>query len=193
MTMQTKIAIFCSGSGSNAQKIMEYFQHSTTVKVEILIANKPDAYALERAKAFQIPTYIFDRNAFYNTNEVVNKLKELKVDWVILAGFLWLIPPNLIEHYPNKIVNIHPALLPKFGGKGMYGMHVHEAVVKNKEKESGISIHYVNSNYDEGNIIFQASCPINPQDNAEVVAKKVLTLEHAHYPKIIESLVNEKK
>ncbi len=186
--MQTKIAIFCSGSGSNAQKIMEYFQGHSTIEVAVLMANKPDAYALERAKTFNIPTWVFNRND-YNSGVVLEELQKRKIDWIILAGFLWLIPEALVENFPNRILNIHPALLPKFGGKGMYGMHVHQAVVANKEKESGITIHFVNKHYDEGNILFQASCALSPTDTAEEVAKKVLALEHSHFPEVIEKAI----
>jgi len=188
--MRTKIALFCSGSGSNAQKIMDYFKDSNTVEVAILMANKAGAFALERAKKMNIPTNIFDRKDFYESNDVLNELKDRGVEWVILAGFLWLIPESLIETYPNKIINIHPALLPKYGGKGMYGFNVHKAVVTNKEKESGITIHYVNKNYDEGEFIFQASCSLDPLDSPEEVAKKVLQLEHEHFPKVIDKLIN---
>ena len=191
--MQTKIAIFCSGSGSNAQKIIEYFQHSKDIEVAVLMSNKPDAFALERAKALHIPTFVFNRNDFYHSELVLEELRKRKIDWIILAGFLWLIPENLVQNFPDKIINIHPALLPKFGGKGMFGMHVHQAVVANKEKESGISIHYVNAKYDEGNIIFQASCPLLPTDTPEEVAKKVQVLEHQHFPGIIEALIRGEK
>ena len=168
---------------------MEYFQDREDIKVVVLMANKPDAFALERAQQFNIPTFVFNRNDFYQTSLVLEELKKYGVDWVILAGFLWLIPEYLVVNFPNRIVNIHPALLPKFGGKGMYGMNVHNAVVANKELESGITIHYVDTNYDEGNVIFQASCAIIPEDTAEEVAKKVLKLEHEHFPKVIETLI----
>jgi phosphoribosylglycinamide formyltransferase-1 len=192
--MQTKIAIFCSGSGSNAQKIIEYFQYHKEVKVAVLMSNKPDAFALERAKTFNVPTFVFNRNDFYNSELVLEELRKREIDWIVLAGFLWLIPENLVKNFPNKIINIHPALLPKFGGKGMFGMHVHQAVVANKEKESGISIHYVNAQYDEGNIIFQASCPLLSTDTPEEVARKVQILEHQHFPRVIEeSIKGEKK
>jgi phosphoribosylglycinamide formyltransferase-1 len=187
--MQTKIAVFCSGSGSNAQKIMEYFQHREDIKVAVLMSNKADAFALERAKTFHIPTFVFTRNDFCLSEVVLEELRKYEIDWIILAGFLWLIPENLVRNFPDKIINIHPALLPKFGGKGMFGMHVHRAVVANKEKESGISIHYVNARYDEGNIIFQASCPLLSSDTPEEVAKKVQVLEHQHFPRIIEELI----
>jgi len=187
--MRTKIALFCSGSGSNAQKIMDYFKGSETLEVVILMANKEDAFALERAKKMEVPTFVFNRKDFYETNEVINELKKRGVEWVILAGFLWLIPESLIENFPNRIINIHPALLPKFGGKGMYGMNVHKAVVAANEIESGITIHYVNKNYDEGEFIFQVSCSIDANDSPEDVAKKILQLEHEHFPKVIEKLV----
>ncbi len=190
--MQTKIAVFCSGSGSNAQKIIEYFQKNTEIEIAVLMANKPDAYALERAKKFGIPTWVFNREE-YNSGKVVLELQKRNIDWIVLAGFLWLIPEAMVEHFPNRILNIHPALLPKFGGKGMYGMHVHNAVVQNKEKESGITIHYVNKHYDEGNILFQASCAVAPEDAAEEVARKVLALEHEHFPVVIEKIIMEEK
>jgi phosphoribosylglycinamide formyltransferase-1 len=183
------IAILASGSGSNAQKIMEYFKDSDKVNVKILLSNNPKAYALERAQKFNIPTRVFDRKTFCETDQIVNELKNIKIDWIILAGFLWLIPKNLIRAYPNRIINIHPALLPVYGGKGMYGHFVHEAVVAAKEKETGISIHYVNENYDEGQIIFQARCCVDPQDTAEMVAHKVQALEHEYFPKVIDELI----
>jgi phosphoribosylglycinamide formyltransferase-1 len=185
----TNIAIFASGSGSNAQRIMEYFQDSKDIKVSLLMSNNKNAYALERAKAFNIPTSTFDKQTFCNSDLVIDELKANNISWVILAGFLWLIPNNLVKAFPHKIINIHPALLPKYGGKGMYGHFVHEAVVAAKESESGISIHYVDENYDEGKIIFQAKCSIHPEDSPEVVAKKVLTLEHEHFPVVIENLI----
>lgn len=190
--MQTQIAIFSSGSGSNAQKIIEYFEGNPDIKISVLMANKPDAYALERAKKLNIPTWIFNRSD-YNSGLVLEELKKRNIDWIILAGFLWLVPQDLVKNFPNRIINIHPALLPKFGGKGMYGMNVHQAVVSNQEKESGITIHYVNENYDEGNIIFQASCAVAPTDTPEEVAKKVQVLEHEHFPKVIEEIILNSK
>ncbi|HWZ21837.1 MAG TPA: phosphoribosylglycinamide formyltransferase [Cytophagaceae bacterium] len=190
--MQTKIAIFCSGSGSNAQKIIEYFQNRNDIKIAVLMSNKADAYALEHAKNANIPTWVFNRNDFYNTELVLEKLKAYEIDYIILAGFLWLIPENLVRNFPEKIINIHPALLPKFGGKGMFGMHVHNAVVANKESESGITIHFVNAHYDEGNVIFQTSCALEPTDTSEEVAKKVLSLEHTHFPRVIEEVIQKK-
>ncbi len=189
--MQTNIAVFCSGSGSNAQKIMEYFQNREDIRIRVLMSNKPDAFALERAKNFNIPTSVFNRKDFYETDLVLKELEKYEIDYIILAGFLWLIPENLIKKFSNRIINIHPALLPKFGGKGMYGMNVHKAVVENKETESGITIHYADAHYDEGGIIFQASCAIGPNDTPEEVAVKVLKLEHEHFSKIIEKVIKK--
>ncbi|MCR6639749.1 MAG: phosphoribosylglycinamide formyltransferase [Sporocytophaga sp.] len=190
--MPVKIAIFCSGSGSNAQKIIEYFQEHKSAEVVLLLSNNKNAYALERAKALGVATRVFDKAQFSQSSIIVNELKELGVNWIILAGFLWLVPENLIEAFPNSIVNIHPALLPSYGGKGMYGMYVHEAVVKAKEKESGISIHMVNKEYDKGKIVFQAKCFLTDEDTAETLAKKIQALEHEHFPKVIDALICSK-
>jgi len=189
----TNIAIFASGSGSNAQKLMEYFKGREDIKVVLLLSNTSKAYALERAKNFGVPTYTFNRNGFYNSNEVVDELKKRDVKWVILAGFLWLIPENLLKAYPDQIVNIHPALLPAYGGHGMYGKYVHEAVAKAGDKESGITIHLLNERYDEGEIIFQARCLLEEGDTAEDIAHKVQLLEHEHFPIIVEQLINKNK
>jgi phosphoribosylglycinamide formyltransferase, formyltetrahydrofolate-dependent len=185
-----KIAVFASGSGSNAQNIMEYFMNKPCVSVEVILSNKADAYVLERAKNFKVPSYVFDRESFYNTDTVLNILKDHKIDLIVLAGFLWLVPDNLLKNYPNRIINIHPALLPKYGGKGMYGERVHEAVVANKETESGITIHYINERYDQGDIIFQARCKVEPEDKASDVASKVHTLEYEHFPRVIDELLS---
>jgi phosphoribosylglycinamide formyltransferase-1 len=190
--LPVKIAIFCSGSGSNAQKIIEYFQEHKSAEVVLLLSNNKNAYALERAKALGIATRVFDKAQFSQSSIIVNELKELGVNWIILAGFLWLVPENLIEAFPNSIVNIHPALLPSYGGKGMYGMYVHEAVVKAKEKESGISIHMVNKEYDKGKIVFQAKCFLTDDDTAETLSKKIQALEHEHFPKVIDALICSK-
>lgn len=185
-----KIAVLASGSGSNAQNIMEYFKGKPSVKVEVILSNKKDAYVLERAKNFDVPSYVFDREDFYNTDKVLTILKEHQIDLIVLAGFLWLVPDNLLKTYPNRIINIHPALLPKYGGKGMYGDKVHQAVVENKESESGITIHYINERYDEGDIIFQARCKVEPTDSATDVASKVHALEYEHFPRVIEKLLS---
>ena len=186
-----KIAVFASGSGSNAQKIIEYFATKPVARVEIILSNKKDAYVLERAKNFGIPTYTFDREEFYNSNAILDLLAQHQIDLIVLAGFLWLVPENLLKHYTNKIINIHPALLPKYGGKGMYGERVHEAVVANHEQYSGITIHYINERYDEGDIIYQAKCKVEPGDSAEKVAKKVHALEYEHFPRIVAEVLEK--
>jgi phosphoribosylglycinamide formyltransferase-1 len=185
----TNIAIFASGSGSNAQKIIEYFQSSDKIKVSLLLSNNKNAFALQRAEKLGVQTKVFDRKQFYESDEVVNELLDHDIHWVILAGFLWLIPFRLITTFPDRIINIHPALLPNYGGKGMYGMNVHKAVVDAKEKETGISIHLVNEKYDEGTIIFQAKCLIDEGDTPEMVAEKVHALEHRHFPQVIEEVI----
>ncbi|TZF83029.1 phosphoribosylglycinamide formyltransferase [Pedobacter sp. BS3] len=191
--MKKRIAIFASGSGSNAQKIMEYFKRHHEGEVVIVLSNNPDAYVLQRADNFEIPSHVFDRQEFYHTDNIVNLLKNLQVDIVVLAGFLWLVPDNLLKAYPNKIINIHPALLPKYGGKGMYGDHVHKAVLANNEEETGITIHFVNENFDEGEFIHQSRCKIDKTDDLEMVKFKIQQLEHTHYPKVVESLLKKMK
>ncbi|MBL3656861.1 phosphoribosylglycinamide formyltransferase [Fulvivirga sediminis] len=186
----TRIAIFASGNGSNAQKIAEYFKDSSTVEIVLILSNKKDAYVLERADQLGIPSYVFTRSQFNNTHEVLDELKKNDVDFIVLAGFLLLIPEYLVDSYPEKIINIHPALLPSYGGKGMYGEKVHQAVCEAKEKETGITIHYVNNKYDDGEIIFQARVALNNNDTPEQVAQKVHRLEYEHYPKVIESVIN---
>lgn len=185
-----RIAIFASGSGTNAQKIMGYFEQNKDIEVSLILSNKKTAKVLERAKNFGVKTKIFDKSIFYESNEVVELLKKNKIDLVVLAGFLWLIPENLIQAFPQKIINIHPALLPKYGGAGMYGMKVHQSVFENKEKETGITIHYVNEKYDEGKVIFQAKTEVKESDNPEVIAKKVQVLEHQYFPEIVEKVLN---
>lgn len=190
--METKkIALFASGSGSNAQKIMEYFSDNESIVVDSLWSNNKDAFALERAKKFKVETFVFEREEFRNSDFVVEKLLSREVDLIVLAGFLWLIPSNLIQNF--TIINIHPALLPKYGGKGMYGMNVHRAVIENKETESGITIHYVNEKYDEGEIIFQAKCAVNSDDSPEDVANKVHELEYQYFPSIVEKVLSKDK
>ena len=184
-----KIALFASGSGTNAEKIMQYFDAHEQVEVAMLLSNKAKAGALARAEKFEVATKVFNRSTFYETEEIISLLQDREIDLIVLAGFLWLIPAPLVKAFPNKIINIHPALLPNYGGKGMYGAHVHEAVIQNKEKESGITIHYVNEQYDEGEFIFQASCEISPSDTSTDLAKKVQQLEHEHFPKVIENVL----
>jgi phosphoribosylglycinamide formyltransferase 1 len=185
----TKLAIFASGSGSNAQKIIEHFRPDTKVSISCILSNNSEAFVLERARGLDIPTRVFDRKTFYESDEIVQYLQNQGVDWVILAGFLWLIPARLIEAFPNRIINIHPALLPKYGGKGMYGMKVHQAVFQNQESETGITIHMVNEQYDEGKILFQAKCKLNSEDTPESIADKVHQLEYQYFPKVIEKLI----
>jgi phosphoribosylglycinamide formyltransferase-1 len=181
-----RLAIFASGSGTNAENIITYFRNEPQIEISCICSNRADAYVIERARQHEVPSLVFSREVFYNTDDVLIYLKNNKTDWIILAGFLWLVPSYLIDSYPDRIINIHPALLPKYGGKGMYGNHVHQAVIDNKEKVSGITIHRVNHEYDRGSIIFQATCPVNPSDSPESLAIKVHQLEYEHFPKVIE-------
>lgn len=183
------IAIFASGSGTNAQRLIEHFVPIPNTNIKVLLTNKKDAGVVERAKKNGIPVKVFDKEDFYNTNNILEFLQKEEIDWIILAGFLWLVPLNLVKNYPNRIVNIHPALLPKYGGKGMYGMNVHKAVIQANEKESGITIHYINGEYDKGDIIFQAKCSINPEDTPEILAQKIHELEYEHFPVVMEKLI----
>ncbi len=189
--MKKHIAIFASGSGSNAQKIMEYFKKHPEAEVSLILTNNPEAYVLQRADNFEIPSHIFDKEEFYHSEYVVNLLKNLEIDIIVLAGFLWLIPQNLLKAFPNRIINLHPALLPKYGGKGMYGDKVHLTVLENEEKESGITIHFVNENFDEGEIIHQSRFHIEDSDDLKMIKFKGQQLEHLHYPKVIESLLKK--
>ena len=170
---------------------MEHFKRSNEIEISLVLTNNADAYVLQRADNFEIPTHVFDRNEFYQTDEVVDLLKNLEIEFIVLAGFLWLIPKNLIHAYPGRIVNIHPAILPKFGGKGMYGDHVHQAVMAAGETEGGITIHYVNENYDEGEYIHQARYRIDKNDSLEMIKFKGQQLEHLHYPRVVESIVKK--
>ena len=184
-----KIVIFASGSGSNAENIIRYFLNCETAKVIAVFSNNKAAKVLEKATSYQVPAYVFDKEEL-NSNVVLEKLQHLQPDLIVLAGFLLKFPVPIIKTFSNRIINIHPALLPKFGGKGMYGIHVHKAVLENKETETGITIHYVNENYDEGKYIFQKSIPIVNCTTPEVIALKVLELEHEYFPKVIEQLLS---
>lgn len=189
-----RIALFASGSGSNAEKIAAYLAGQSSIAVSLILSNNPKAGVIDRARrgfncGQHVPVLLFDRKTFYETDRITQLLLDQKIDLIVLAGFMWLIPTGLVQAFPDKIVNIHPALLPKFGGKGMYGHFVHEAVVAAGEKESGITIHYVNEHYDEGQVIFQASCPVSPSDSPEDVAQKVQVLEHQHYPRVVAELL----
>ncbi|MEO8795580.1 MAG: phosphoribosylglycinamide formyltransferase [Daejeonella sp.] len=189
--MKKHIAIFASGSGSNAQKIMEYFKKHPEAEVSLVLTNNPEAYVLQRADNFEIPSHIFDKEEFYHSDSIVSLLKNLEIDIIVLAGFLWLIPQNLLKAFPNRIINLHPALLPKYGGKGMYGDKVHISVLENGEKESGITIHFVNENFDEGEIIHQSRFHIEKTDDLKMIKFKGQQLEHSHYPKVIEGLLKK--
>lgn len=185
------IAILASGNGSNAQRIIEYFSSNKNIHFPFIITNNEDALVRERAKTLNIPSVFIENKKLKTEDNLLNILLENKIDWVILAGYLLLIPSNVVNYYKHKIINIHPALLPKYGGKGMFGMKVHETVIADKEEESGISIHYVNEKYDEGDIIFQAKTSIDINDTAESLAKKIHLLEYEHYPQIIEKLISD--
>lgn len=183
-----KIVLFASGSGSNAEKIALHFNTKELASVVEIFTNNPNAKVVDRAKNLKIPTQIFNRQEL-NEGKILEKLNDIQPDLIVLAGFLWKFPEHIIKEYPNKIINIHPALLPNYGGKGMYGMKVHQAVLENKEKETGITIHYVNEHYDEGGIIFQQSVTIEDCKSAEEIAKKIHILEHHYFPQVIEKLI----
>lgn len=187
-----RIVIFASGSGSNAEQIINYFKNSASAQVIKVLSNKEGAGIFERCKRLEVPCELFSRNDFSHSDVVLNQLKK-EVDCIILAGFLWKIPESIVQSFPNNIINIHPALLPKYGGKGMYGMNVHKAVKENQEKETGITIHFVNENYDEGAIIFQATIQLEPSDSPEDIAQKIHVLEHKHFPRVIEEVLLEEK
>jgi phosphoribosylglycinamide formyltransferase 1 len=191
--LKKRIAIFASGSGSNAQKIMEHFKKNADAEVALILTNNPEAYVLQRADNFEIPSHVFDRHEFYETDDVIRLLKNLQIDLIVLAGFLWLVPKSLLAAFPNKIINIHPALLPKYGGKGMYGDKVHNAILAAKEEESGITIHFVNEHFDEGEIIHQSRFRIDAGDDLEMIKFKGQQLEHTHFPKVVESLLKKMK
>ena len=189
VNQEKSFVIFASGLGTNVQKIIEYFSNKLHIRIKLIVSNNPDAQVLQLAKEHNIASLLINKEDFYITDRLVKHLQNLNIDLIILAGFLWLIPENLIHAFPNKIINIHPALLPKFGGKGMYGKYVHKAVKAAAEKETGITIHYVNNQYDEGSVIFQTSCLIDEEDTPELIAKKVQQLEHQYYSKVIEQIL----
>lgn len=183
------VAIFASGSGSNAENISHYFTNHPKIVISLIISNKRDAYVHERARKLGIPSYTFSKSEFDEATLIIDTLREYKIDFIVLAGFLLKVSQPILDAFPSRIVNIHPALLPKYGGKGMYGDNVHKAVVDADEKESGITIHYVNENYDEGDIIFQAKCEVLSDDSPDDVAKKVHELEYVHFPQVIEKVI----
>jgi phosphoribosylglycinamide formyltransferase-1 len=186
-----QIAIFASGAGSNAKQIIRHFRNHPAIRISLIVCNKPGAGVLQIADDEKIPTLMLEKEQFFRADAYVGKLKENSIDFIVLAGFLWKIPDTLIKAYPGKIVNIHPALLPKYGGKGMYGSHVHEAVIAAGEKESGITIHYVDEYYDHGQPIFQSKVDIDPKDTPESLAAKIHQLEHKYYPVVIEEILNK--
>jgi formyltetrahydrofolate-dependent phosphoribosylglycinamide formyltransferase len=190
-TSTINVAIFASGAGSNAAKIIAATQLQHNWKVALIVCNKSGAGVLTIAANNNIPTLLLSKNDFFNGNAYVDELRNHSIDFIVLAGFLWKVSPTLIQAYPDKIVNIHPALLPKYGGKGMYGHFVHEAVINNKENQSGITIHYVDELYDHGKIIFQATCPVTSSDTADSLAQKIHVLEHTHYPRVINELLQK--
>ena len=192
-TSRNKIVIFASGSGTNAENIIRYFQNSEVANVVAVFSNKRTAQVLKRAHDLNVTALHFDREAFYETNDVLNVLKDINPDLIVLAGFLWLFPTKILKRFPDRVINIHPALLPKYGGKGMFGDAVHKAVIEQKEVETGITIHYVNANYDEGEIIFQATTPVTPEMTFAEVAENIHKLEYKHFPEVIENLLAQKK
>lgn len=186
-----KIAILVSGAGTNAINIIEYFKENTLIEVGIVISNKSAALALEKAQKREVKTLVFNNDAFKKKGEVLDVLQSLSINFIVLAGFLMKVPSEIIHAYPNKIVNIHPSLLPKFGGKGMYGRHVHRSVIDAQEEESGISIHFVNEEYDQGDIIFQSRVKVNKTDTLESLAKKIQHIEQRYFPRVIEEVINK--
>ncbi|MDD4777397.1 MAG: phosphoribosylglycinamide formyltransferase [Fermentimonas sp.] len=183
------VAIFASGNGTNAENIAKYFSVNSDIKITLIVSNRSDAYVHERAKKLCIPSITYNKSDFADGSAILKTLKDYEIDFIVLAGFLVKVPESILLSYPDRIVNIHPALLPKYGGKGMYGDHVHQAVKDSGEAQSGITIHYVNENYDEGNIIFQSYCDVLPNDTPDDIANKVHSLEYEHYPKIIEKTI----
>jgi phosphoribosylglycinamide formyltransferase-1 len=184
-----RIALFASGDGSNAEKIILHFKNCDQILVSLVVSTKASAFVVERAKSHSIPSIILNRDQFTKTENLLTELDKHHIDFIVLAGFLWLVPQYLLGAYPNSVINIHPALLPKYGGRGMYGMYIHRAVIDAKERESGITIHYVNEEYDEGKIIFQKSCTIDSNETPESLAEKIHYLEHKHFPEVIEHLL----
>jgi phosphoribosylglycinamide formyltransferase 1 len=185
------IAIFASGSGTNAEKLIQFFRTSPFGRVRIVLTNRPDAGVISKAQSLEVESVVFTRDQFYGSDEVMNLLIERHIDFVVLAGFLWLVPESILKHFESKIVNVHPALLPKFGGKGMFGIHVHNAVIDAGEKESGITIHYLNREYDEGDIIFQARCRVDKDESPKTLSGKIHKLEYEHFPVVVEKLLKE--
>jgi phosphoribosylglycinamide formyltransferase 1 len=185
------IALFASGTGTNSQRIIDHFRHHPRVKVSLIVSNKPGAGVLNIAAKENIPQLVLDKEKFFRGDAYIGELREKKIDFIVLAGFLWKVPGDLVEAFRGKIINIHPALLPKYGGKGMYGHHVHEAVIAAGDQQSGITIHYVDEHYDHGQVIFQAFSPVEPNDTPEILANKIHQLEWAHFSRVIEKVIDE--
>jgi len=185
------IAIFASGSGTNAENLIRFFRTSTYGRVSLVLSNRKGAGVIDRAQSLDVETFVFSREQFYQSEDVLGLLIERDIDFVVLAGFLWLVPDNLLLAFENKMLNIHPALLPKYGGKGMFGLHVHTAVIENQELESGITIHRVNKKYDEGSIVFQARCEVKAEDTPDTLASRIHQLEYEHFPPVVEKFLKE--
>ena len=185
------IAIFASGTGTNAENLIHFFRTSKNGKVSLVLTNRKDAGVINRAQSLDVEVIVFNREQFYQSEEMLSLLFERDIDFVVLAGFLWLVPDYLLKSFENKMINIHPALLPKYGGKGMFGHHVHSAVIENRESESGITIHKVNREYDEGSIVFQARCEVKADDTADTLASRIHQLEYEHFPVVVEKLLKE--
>lgn len=186
-----KIAIFASGAGSNAKKMIEYFKGNDSISIDLIVCNKQGAGVINIAADYGIPVLLIEKERFFRGDGYVEELKKAAIDFIVLAGFLWKIPETVIENFRNRIINIHPALLPKYGGKGMYGSKVHEAVIAAGETESGITIHYVDEHYDNGDVIFQASCSVDKNDTADTLAQKIHLLEHENFSRVVEECVNK--
>jgi len=189
MAESINLSVFASGSGTNAENIIKYFSGHKNINVNLVLSNKPYAGVLKRAQKLNVPAFVFDKNMVDSPGKMLEVLQSFNTDWIILAGYLWLVPKYLIDAYHQRILNIHPALLPKHGGKGMYGHHVHRSVLENNEKETGITIHYIDDAYDRGEIVFQAKCPVYGSDNVETLAQRVHELEYKYFPKVIEDTV----
>ncbi|WP_339610927.1 phosphoribosylglycinamide formyltransferase [uncultured Planktosalinus sp.] len=189
--MKHQIAVFASGNGSNAENLIAYFKKNNFAQVGLVLTNNPNAGVIARANRLKTPVCVFSKKDFQDSNKILEVLNEYQIDWIVLAGFLLLFPENILKRYPNKIINIHPALLPKYGGKGMYGMHVHKAVIENNETETGITIHFVNEKYDDGKVIFQAKTVVESNDTPEDIAKKIHKLEYKWLPKVIEKQIKK--
>jgi len=190
--MSYKVAVFASGNGTNAERLFEYFENHDSIKVVLLLSNNPKAKALERAERWKVPTMTFNKDELLNTSKVIRALKSYDIDWIALAGFLWMVPPSIVLHYTNRVVNLHPSLLPKYGGKGMYGKYVHEAVLKSGDNESGITIHLAKEEYDQGRIIFQATCKIEPDETVDSLTSKIHQLEYESFPTVLEDQILRK-